>query len=558
MAAVNDIVWHNASTGEIQLWLMNEHRVAGRATVLGENGQPALIGPPWSIVGCAGVGGDSYSNIFWHNSSTGALQIWFLDRERCTARATVLGEDGTPAFVGPPWAVVAVADFDGDAQADILWHNSSTGEIQIWFLERERCTARATVLSEDGTPALIGPPWSIVGAGDFDQDGSADILWHNSFTGEIQIWFLEHEHRAARATVLGEDGKPALIGPPWSIVGVSDANGDANADILWHNSSTGEIQIWFLDREHRTARATVLGEDGKPTFIGPPWSIVATTDSALSLKPDDRWFQVHAETKMHVGSKVSALEGFTGHVDLYATGPDGTVWTTFFQDRIWQPWGQVRPETRMHPGATVSCSKPFDGHVDLYATDSEGIVWTTFFQAGETSFRPWAQIHPDTRMAPGAEVSVLTPFEGHVDLYATAADGAVWTTFFQAGAAWWTPWVPIHHETKLAPGAPLSVFSDPRSLGWAWSGQQSTGRCGRPTSTTTELSGDPGARSIPRPGWRPGAAVTFHAAALLATDATGTVWASLRFRQPVAGGQAGNQDGTRSHDQRAQRSRLRR
>ena len=46
-----DILWHNASTGETQVWLMDGHKLIGRATVLGENGSPAFVGLPWSIVG---------------------------------------------------------------------------------------------------------------------------------------------------------------------------------------------------------------------------------------------------------------------------------------------------------------------------------------------------------------------------------------------------------------------------------------------------------------------------------------------------------------------------
>lgn len=107
----------------------------------------------------------------------------------------------------------------------ILWHNSSTNETQIWFMEGARVVGRATVLGEDGSPAFVGPPFSIVGIGDFrGMHGNADILWHNSSTDETQIWFIDglDGKVISRATVLGEDGSAAFVGPPFSVVGVGD------------------------------------------------------------------------------------------------------------------------------------------------------------------------------------------------------------------------------------------------------------------------------------------------------------------------------------------------
>jgi fibronectin type III domain protein len=272
--SISDILWYNSSTGESQIWFMDHQKLFSRATVLGEDGHPTFIGPPWSIVGVGDFNGDGQAGILWHNSSTGEPQIWFMDRQKVSIRATVLFEDGRPAFVGPPWSIVGVGDFDGDKKGDILWHNSSTDEPQIWFMDRQKVSTRATVLFEDGRPAFVGPPWSIVGVGDFNGDGQAGILWHNSSTGEPQIWFMDRQKVSTRATVLFEDGRPAFVGPPWSIVGVGDFDGDKKSDILWYNSSTGEIQIWFMADNKLRSRATVLGEDGHPIFIGPPWSIV--------------------------------------------------------------------------------------------------------------------------------------------------------------------------------------------------------------------------------------------------------------------------------------------
>jgi VCBS repeat protein len=278
-----DILWANTSSGAIQMWYMNGEKVAGRATVLGETGSAERIGPPWSIVGTGEFNQDGKADILWANSSTGAIQIWYMNREKVAARATVLGETGSAERIGPPWSIVGIGEFNRDGKADILWANSSTGAIQIWFMNGEKVAGRANVLGETGSAERIGPPWSIVGTGDFNRDGKADILWANSSTGAIQIWFMNGEKVAGRATVLGETGSAERIGPPWSIVETNDLNGDRGADILWHNSSTNETQIWFMNGNRVSGRRTVLGENGSALLVGLPWSIVGT---GVFNKPD--------------------------------------------------------------------------------------------------------------------------------------------------------------------------------------------------------------------------------------------------------------------------------
>jgi hypothetical protein len=271
------IVWHNGLTEETQIWLTDGERVRRRRTVVDQAGTPAFVGPPWRIAGTTRPGDEGRWEIVWHNSLSNETQIWFMNDERIARRATVLGEDGSPAFVGPPWAIVGAANVDFKGSPDIVWHNGLTGETQIWFMNDERVARRGTVVNHtDHTPLFVGPPWRIVGIGEFA------IVWHNSLTNETQFWGMNEERAFIGETVVSEDGSPALVGPPWRIVGIGDVKGSGHGanDIVWHNALTNETQIWFLQQTRISRRATVVGEDGSPAFVGPPWRITGRGEAS--------------------------------------------------------------------------------------------------------------------------------------------------------------------------------------------------------------------------------------------------------------------------------------
>lgn len=160
-------------------------------------------------------------------------------------------------------------DFNEDGNGDLVWHNDVTHETQVWFMRSNERIGRSTVIDAAG-PTHIGPPWRIVGSGDFNRDRKSDLLWYNDQTGETQLWFLEGARLADRATVVDERSNPFLVGDLWRIVGAHDMNGDGQPDIAWYNRLTGTIQVWLMDRHRVTRRVAATVEDGGTLRLGAP------------------------------------------------------------------------------------------------------------------------------------------------------------------------------------------------------------------------------------------------------------------------------------------------
>jgi hypothetical protein len=282
-----DIVSYNSSTGETQVWYMRGDTVVNRGTVVDENGAVAPIGPPFSIVGAGDMDGDGHADIVWYNSQTGETQVWYMDGHRRVGRGTVIDEFGQFIPIGPPFRIVGVGPMDGNGKADIVWYNSQTGETQVWYMDGHQLVGRGTVVDEGGTFIPIGPPFRIVGVGDMDGNGKADIVWYNSQTGETQVWYMNGHRLVGRGTVVDEGGNFIPVGPPFRIVGVGDLEGRrrGKADIVWHNSQTGLIQIWFMDGHRILTRNIVRGFDGRFVVLGPPSSIVGTGDFGPAIPP---------------------------------------------------------------------------------------------------------------------------------------------------------------------------------------------------------------------------------------------------------------------------------
>jgi hypothetical protein len=188
----------------------------------------------------------------------------------------------------PGWVLAGMGDFDGNGTTDLLWRNSAD-PTQYWIYLMNG----PTIIG--GGPVTVAAGYQPTHIADFDGDLKADILWENR-TGERWFSFMDGATVASFAAV-----PDAAEG--WEIAGVGDFNGDHRADLLWVNTATPtEYWIYLMDG------AAVIGNGGvgvaegyRPTWIG---------DMNRDGKADIIWENAAKIELFHIDSRwVSMMDG---------------------------------------------------------------------------------------------------------------------------------------------------------------------------------------------------------------------------------------------------------
>jgi hypothetical protein len=241
-----------------------------------------------------------------------------------------LNYQGAEASVSITVVGTTVGDFDGDGTSDILWRHNTQGDMWLWPLVD---AARA---AETYVRTVADAQWEIRGLGDQTGDGQADILWRHAPTGLLYLWTMNG------GDVVGDD-YVGTVEPAYAIVGTADYTGDGRTDILWRHATTGQLWLWEMNG---------------PTSV--LVSYVDTVDMAYSL----------------VGS--GDLDG-DGKADLVWRGTAGDVWVWLMNGPTRKTLGYVATVSEPEYEVAVVADYSGDGKADLlwrHATRGELWVWT--------------------------------------------------------------------------------------------------------------------------------------------------------------------------------------
>jgi len=171
----------------------------------------------------------SYDGVSWYDLTT-----WNATANFCIKALVLETTEPGPVPVPDSGGLTYHGDFNGDGTDDVLGRNLDSGLVRVWFLRDGAEYDYADIGSPD--PAA----WQIIGVGDFNGDGTDDILWQNQTNGSVGTWIISNG-RFSQWIGLGNPN-PAV----WQSAGIGDFNGDGTDDILWHNQSNGTVGTWIL------------------------------------------------------------------------------------------------------------------------------------------------------------------------------------------------------------------------------------------------------------------------------------------------------------------------
>ena len=171
----------------------------------------------------------------------------------------------------PPAPALVDGDFNEDGKADILWHNTRNGRNNLWQMDGTSFALDVAV------KRLKNSDWKMVGTADFTGDDRSDILWHNTRDGRNTVWEMNGTDFTQAIAI------KKLGNLDWQLGGIGDFTGDGKDDLFWHNTKDGRNTVWEMDGTSFQSGVALM------TLGNLKWQAAAVGDMTGDGKADILW-----------------------------------------------------------------------------------------------------------------------------------------------------------------------------------------------------------------------------------------------------------------------------
>jgi hypothetical protein len=221
-----DFLWYNYLSTAVSSWNLN-----GAGGMIGSTALSGGSNGTWRPVAAGDFNEDGHTDLLWFDYATTAVGIWYLNGAGEFVQSAGLSNGGNGT-----WRPVAVGDIDGDGHQDVVWFDVASTAVGVWYLDGRGGFRGSAGISPGGNGT-----WRPVALGDFNRDGSMDLLWYDTASTGMGIWYLNGGKFIRSVNVSSGN-----LGT-WRPVAVGDYNNDNIPDIALYDVAGSRVDLWLLN-----------------------------------------------------------------------------------------------------------------------------------------------------------------------------------------------------------------------------------------------------------------------------------------------------------------------
>ncbi len=178
----------------------------------------------------ADFNGDGNADSLFHEYSTGKDLVQLRT-------GTVVDSSGYVSSGLAGWTIHSVGDFNGDSKTDVLFWASAS---QRYWVALKNGVLNHSLGGGWISSNIAG--WELHQTGDFNGDGKTDMLWFN--TNNDRWWIALRNGFGVLDGFFIDAGVGDTSAMPW---GIADFNADGADDIIWHTESDNRHWVDLMD-----------------------------------------------------------------------------------------------------------------------------------------------------------------------------------------------------------------------------------------------------------------------------------------------------------------------